>query len=122
MRTGWLQRGSNWYFLNTERNSYGDKGIMRTGWLERGKNRYYLNPAQNEYGAEGIMAMGWREIDGTMYYFNTRGRGTDGLLVNTGLTAIMGKSTVKVEQMIKLFGDSGRTYPSDALKRRRRIY
>ena len=117
MRTGWLQRGSNWYFLNTERNSYGDKGIMRTGWLERGKNRYYLNPAQNEYGAEGIMAMGWREIDGTMYYFNTRGRGTDGLLVNTGLTAIMGKSTVKVEQMIKLFGDSGRTYPSDALKK-----
>lgn len=116
MRTGWLQRGSIWYFLNTEGNSFGPKGSMRTGWLERGSNKYYLNPVQNSYGAEGVMATGWREIDGTTYYFNTKGRGTEGLLVHTGITQIMGKSVVTVEQMTKMYVKSGKKYPSDSLK------
>lgn len=69
IQKGWLQRGSNWYFLDTT------SGRMQTGWLQRGSNWYFLNPPRGGSGhnssrPEGVMLTGWLQRGSNWYFLN----------------------------------------------------
>ena len=60
MATGWMNSGSNWYYLS-------GSGAMATGWILDGGAWYYL-------GDTGAMATGTQEIDGRSSTFSLSGR------------------------------------------------
>ena len=60
MVVGWLQLGSDWYYMN-------GSGAMLTGWQKIGGTWYYLNPTT------GKMATGWTTVGGSKYYMNGSG-------------------------------------------------
>ena len=60
MAVGWLQLGSDWYYMN-------GSGAMLTGWQKIGSTWYYLNPTT------GKMATGWTTVGGSKYYMNGSG-------------------------------------------------
>ena len=60
MVVGWLQLGSDWYYMN-------GSGAMLTGWQKIGSTWYYLNPTT------GKMATGWTIVGGSKYYMNGSG-------------------------------------------------
>ncbi len=57
MRTGWMQDGSAWYYLNPT------DGAMLTGWAKIGNHWYYL-------GTDGKMRTGWLRTGGYWYYLD----------------------------------------------------
>ena len=60
MATGWLNDGSNWYWLDSA------SGAMKTGWLSLGGTWYYLDAARG-----GVMlSNGWYWIGSTDYKFS----------------------------------------------------
>ena len=63
MKTGWIQYGGDWYYLD-------GYGVMQTGWLKQGDDRYYL-------WSSGAMATGMHTIDGESYYFDASGKMRD---------------------------------------------
>lgn len=63
MATGWLNDGSNWYWLDSA------SGAMKTGWLSLGGTWYYLDVARG-----GVMlSNGWYWIGSTDYKFSSSG-------------------------------------------------
>ncbi len=64
MRTGWLQDGGKWYYLNDTKDSY--EGCMVRGWWTWNNLKYYFND-------QGVMVTGWFQIDGKYYYFYPEG-------------------------------------------------
>ena len=63
MATGWLNDGSNWYWLDSA------SGAMKTGWLSLGGTWYYLDAARG-----GVMlSNGWYWIGSTDYKFSSSG-------------------------------------------------
>ena len=60
MRTGWVQSGKTWYYMDPE------TGVMVTGLLKIGGSLYFFN-------SSGAMATGWKQIDGVYYYFRNSG-------------------------------------------------
>lgn len=71
-RTGWLQTGGVWYYLDPEAH-----GAMVTGWLDEGGSRYFLK-------SSGAMATGWVLDGGTWYWANGSGRISTGWLWTGG--------------------------------------
>ena len=68
MVTGWLQLGSNRYYLS-------DSGARSTGWLELTDGTYYISPSN------GSVVTGWLDTeDGRYYLHETSGRVTTGWL------------------------------------------
>ena len=61
MYRGWLDLGSNSYYLDI------NNGIMATGFRELGGKTFY-------FGDNGIMRKGWIDINSNSYYFNDLGR------------------------------------------------
>ncbi|WP_243108132.1 hypothetical protein [Clostridium sp. JN-9] len=79
LKTGWLQIGAKWYYLNPDGstatgwdfiNGYwyylNVDGDMATGWKFVNGNWYYLN-------ASGSMATGWKLLNGSWYFLNPNG-------------------------------------------------
>ncbi len=60
MYTGWLNSGSNWYYM-------GENGAMSTGWVNDRGGWYYMD-------ATGAMVTGTQEIDGRSSTFSSSGR------------------------------------------------
>ena len=60
MKTGWIQSGSFWYYMNPS------DGTMVTGWQSIGGKWYYFE-------GSGSMSTGWKSIGGVWYYFGTSG-------------------------------------------------
>ena len=60
MLTGWQKIGGTWYYLNTT------TGKMATGWTTVGGSKYYMN-------GSGAMLTDWQNIDGSEYYFYSSG-------------------------------------------------
>ena len=79
LRSGWLQRGKRWYYLNP--NHDGTFGRMVTGWLKVDGKWYYA-------GNEGILS-GWQEVGGEWYRFDEAHNGTWGAML-TGWTKSSG--------------------------------
>ena len=79
LRSGWLQRGKRWYWLNP--NHDGHFGRMVTGWFKADGRWFYA-------GNEGILS-GWQEIGGEWYRFNEAHDGTWGAMM-TGWTKSSG--------------------------------
>lgn len=79
LKTGWIQEGTNWYWIDSNTfarvdNSWrqvnekwyylGTDGVMQTGWLLDKGNWYYLNPWSGE------MATGWKQVGSQWYYLH----------------------------------------------------
>ena len=62
MRSGWIQTGGKWYYLNPKNNNI----MMSNQWFQNGKYWYYLK-------ASGEMATGWLTLYGNKYYLSTDG-------------------------------------------------
>ena len=77
-QNGWVRAGDGWYFY--------ENGQLKTGWLYRNGNWYWLDPDRNGrmaenswftydnnlYYAKGdgaIYKNGFQEVDGNLYYF-----------------------------------------------------
>lgn len=113
MRTGWVLEGNDWYFMNQQSDGYGPIGSMRTGWVQIAGNKYYMNPQTDLNGQAGSMRTGWVKIGELWHYFN-KGKEPEGLLTFSGHT-IMGQTGVTVDQMVRMYQKSGKSYPSEAL-------
>ncbi|MCR4702181.1 MAG: hypothetical protein K5665_00800 [Saccharofermentans sp.] len=120
MKTGWVQSGSFWYYMNpsdgtmvTGWQSIGGKwyyfegsGAMSTGWKSVGGIWYY-------FGTSGAMATGWQEIGGKWYYFETSGAMASGWKQSGGKWYLFDSSGVMVTgwkqegSVWYLFDDSG---------------
>ena len=59
MKTGWLNQGGTWFYLN-------GSGVMVRDWTAIGGSWYYFNES-------GAMVTGWLNQGGTWYYFNGSG-------------------------------------------------
>ncbi len=82
-KTGWLQKGSSWYYFRKKKDSGGPKYSMVTGFYKVKGNTYY-------FSSSGKMRTGWRTIKGNIYYFKkSGGKGTKGRMY-TGLKKIGG--------------------------------
>ncbi len=94
---GWATiDGNKYYFISSD-------AYRHTGWLSFGSTRYYLD-------SNGVTLVNTeRVIDGVSYTFDENG------VSQETLTRIMGESIATVNQMVTMFKDSGRTYPSAAL-------
>lgn len=81
MSTGWIQDGSNWYYLNND-------GTMATGWQQVDGDWYY-------FYSDGTMATGWVN-DGTGWYYlygngsMAWGKTVDGYLLDNGGKMVTG--------------------------------
>ncbi len=81
-QNGWVRAGDGWYFY--------ENGQLKTGWLYRNGNWYWLDPDRNGrmaenswftydnnlYYAKGdgaIYKNGFQEVDGNLYYFQSWG-------------------------------------------------
>lgn len=62
MRTGWLKKGEDWYYL-------GDNGLEVSGWIQVAGGWYYLNPESGNRMEKN----GWKVISGNYYYFHSSG-------------------------------------------------
>ena len=91
MKTGWEKIDGEWYYFDSD-------GAMHYGWLQTGKTWYYLD-------SEGIMVTGQYSINGETYNFNSSGEWIQGYTIS-------GKSETTVDQMVRYYQASGRTYPS----------
>ena len=103
MKTGWVQSGSFWYYMNpsdgtmvTGWQSIGGKwyyfegsGAMSTGWKSVGGVWYY-------FGTSGAMMTGWQEIGGKWYYFETSGAMASGWKQSGGKWYLFDSSGVMV--------------------------
>jgi len=108
-KKGWLLLGNTWYYLDSS------TGIMRTGWVNVNNQWYYMD-------SNGAMLTGYQKIENQWYYFNKfLKKIPNGALSYTGVTSIMGNSTVGqdrvtvVEKMVAHYMTSGKLYPSNAL-------
>ncbi|RGO49841.1 hypothetical protein DXB12_10215 [Dorea formicigenerans] len=108
-KKGWLLLGNTWYYLDSS------TGIMRTGWVNVNNQWYYMD-------SNGAMLTGYQKIENQWYYFNkSLKKIPNGALSYTGVTSIMGNSTVGqdrvtvVEKMVAHYMTSGKLYPSNAL-------
>ena len=108
-KKGWLLLGNTWYYLDSS------TGIMRTGWVNVNNQWYYMD-------SNGAMLTGYQKIENQWYYFNKfLKKIPNGALSYTGVTSIMGNSTVGqdrvtvVEKMVAHYMTSGNLYPSNAL-------
>ncbi len=75
---GWVQSGSDWYFIENGRKHTGwlyqggywfymdGFGIMQTGWTQAGENWYYMNTS-------GVMQTGWKQVGSYWYYLGSTG-------------------------------------------------
>lgn len=108
-KKGWLLLGNTWYYLDSS------TGIMRTDWVNVNNQWYYMD-------SNGAMLTGYQKIENQWYYFNkSLKKIPNGALSYTGVTSIMGNSTVGqdrvtvVEKMVAHYMTSGKLYPSNAL-------
>lgn len=70
MVTGWLNVGTEWYYLCPEKTDRFVEGECWTGWLKDGNVWYYLNPVKTASFKFGQMVTGWVNISGSWYYLN----------------------------------------------------
>ena len=76
LKTGWLYRNGNWYWLDPDRNGR----MAENSWFTYDNNFYYAK------GDGAIYKNGFQEVDGNLYYFQSWG----GILRNVYLS-ISGK-------------------------------
>ncbi len=82
-KTGWLQKGSSWYYFRKKKDSGGPKYSMVTGFYKvKGKTFYF--------SSSGKMRTGWRTIKGNIYYFKKSGAKETKGRMSTGLKKIGG--------------------------------
>ncbi len=89
MKTGWIQDGSNWYYLKAD-------GTMATGWVEDDTGWYFLddNGCMESNDTEGgyhlnssgkmITGTGWKYVDSWWYYLDDTGKVVTGWLYDQG--------------------------------------
>ena len=110
---------NKWYYFD-------QKGAMQTGFVDLGTKTVY-------YDKDGHMLFGEQTINGKSYYFKSDGAlvvdgfanrkyyGKDGILVpvsdyNLFFFDIDGESNATVDQMVRYFEKSGKSYPEEELK------
>ena len=98
MKTGWIQDGASWYYLN-------DDGKMATGWKYINGDWYYLH-------SDGSMATGWVEDDTGWYFLYNNGsmahdRTFDGYHVNKSGKMVTGTGWIEVDGSWYYFKDDG---------------
>ena len=64
LKTGWLYRNGNWYWLDPDRNGR----MAENSWFTYDNNFYYAK------GDGAIYKNGFQEVDGNLYYFQSWGR------------------------------------------------
>ena len=82
MKTGWIQDGGLWYYLNPV--SDGTMGAMKTGWIQDGGLWYYLNPVSDD--TMGAMKTGWIQDGNLWYYLSDIPDGTRGHMLASTMT------------------------------------
>ena len=136
MKKGWNLVDGIWYYVKAD-------GSLTTGWARIGDYDYYFDSEGRMltglqtidgnvyyFHSSGRMLTGWQEIEGKTYYFKESGEmvtgwveisgewhyfDSDGVLKQSGVTAICGKAEKTKEKMIAFYNASGYTYPSEAL-------
>ena len=63
LKTGWLYRNGNWYWLDPDRNGR----MAENSWFTYDNNLYYAK------GDGAIYKNGFQEVDGNLYYFQSWG-------------------------------------------------
>ena len=63
LKTGWLYRNGNWYWLDPDRNGR----MAENSWFTYDNNFYYAK------GDGAIYKNGFQEVDGNLYYFQSWG-------------------------------------------------
>ena len=79
LKTGWLYRNGNWYWLDPDRNGR----MAENSWFTYDNNFYYAK------GDGAIYKNGFQEVDGNLYYFRSWG----GVYRNTFFT-VKGKTYI----------------------------
>ncbi|MBO4862780.1 MAG: N-acetylmuramoyl-L-alanine amidase [Eubacterium sp.] len=126
--------------INKEKYYFADSGVMAVSKWVTVKNKKYYATADGKlahdcwqkiddktyyFGSDYAYVTGTQTIDGKTYVFDENGVLTDGEApeetsetdTTSELYAIMGTSSVTVDDMVKRYNSSGMTYPAKALKK-----
>ena len=88
LKTGWLYRNGNWYWLDPDRNGR----MAENSWFTYDNNFYYAK------GDGAIYKNGFQEVDGNLYYFQSWGGCVTGTKKIDGTTYVFDKNGVLLSE------------------------